>query len=47
MDTVKDRTTVAEYLHTAAAIGILLAIYIAWRSFLGHEGVLALLARLF
>lgn len=47
MDTVKDRSTVAEYLHTAAALGILLAVYLAWRSFLGQEGVASLLARLF
>jgi hypothetical protein len=47
MDTVKDRNTIADYLHTVAAIAVLLALYLGWRSFLGHEGIASLLQRLF
>lgn len=49
MDTVKVKQSAAfaDYAQTAAAVGILLAAYLAWRSFIGHESVAALLGRLF
>jgi hypothetical protein len=48
MDTVKNRNTVAEYLSTAAVVFLLAAIYLGWRSLLGHENALSgLIQRLF
>lgn len=49
MDTRKDRKGFAtDLVNTVALIGVLLAVYIAWRSFAGQDdGVLKLLGRLF
>ena len=48
MDTIKNRNAAAEYLSTAAVVFILAAIYLGWRSLLGHENaLLGLIQRLF
>ncbi len=48
METTKIRDTAAEYAVTAGLFVTLVAFFLAWRTFVGHDdGVLKLLGHLF